>query len=135
MKEKVTDIDKLIKYWTDSSDNDYQVMKDLYKTKHYHWSLFIGHLVIEKLSKAVYLKKQKKYPPLIHDVRRILEKAEVTLTEEQIITCDTISRFNINARYDDYKQQFYQLCTKEFTAKWIDEINNTIKWIKNTLLN
>ena len=90
-------------------------MQDMYKTKHYHWSLFLGHLVIEKLLKAVYIKHKKKFPPLIHDLRRILEKTEIILTDEQIIIFDTISRFNINARYDDYKQKLYKLCTKEFT--------------------
>jgi len=135
MKEKAPSINKLIVHWIDGSDADHLVMMDLYKTKHYHWSLFIGHIVIEKLAKAVYVKYQEKHPPLIHDIRRILEKTEVTLTENQILACDTISRFNINARYDDYKQQFYNLCTKEFTLEWIEEINNLRKWIKNTLLS
>ncbi len=96
--------------------------------------MFIGHLVIEKLSKAVYVKKKEDYPPLIHDLRRLLEKAEINLTEKQVITFDTISRFNINARYDDYKQRFYKLCTEEFTSNWINEINTIREWIKNTLL-
>ncbi len=135
MAEKEVDIEKLIKYWAESSDNDYQTMMDMFKTKHYHWSLFIGHLVIEKLSKAVYIKNKKDYPPLIHDLRRILEKAGISLTEEQIVTCDTISRFNINARYDDYKQRFYKLCTEEFTTNWISEIKKTREWIKKMLLN
>ncbi len=134
MEKKEINIDKLINYWTESSDNDYKTMMDMYKTKHFHQSLFIGHLVIEKLSKAVYVKKKEDYPPLIHDLRRLLEKAEINLTEKQVITFDTISRFNINARYDDYKQRFYKLCTEEFTSNWINEINTIREWIKNTLL-
>ena len=134
MGNKEIDIENLIKHWIDSSDKDYETMVDMYKTKHYNWSLFLGHLVIEKLSKAVYVKNKKKFPPMIHDLRRIHEKADISLSEEQIIIFDTISRFNINARYDDYKQAFYKLCTKEFTIKWISEIKNIREWIKNTLL-
>ena len=44
--------EKLIKYWIDSSDKDYKTMIDLYDTKNYNWSLFMGHLVIEKILKA-----------------------------------------------------------------------------------
>jgi hypothetical protein len=28
---------------------------------------------------------------------------------------DEITTFNINARYDNYKQDFHKLCTEEFT--------------------
>ncbi len=134
MKEKQINTEQLIKHWINTSNNDYQAMLDMYKTKHYHWSLFLGHLVIEKLLKAVYIKNKEKFPPLIHDLRRIIEKTEIVLTDEQIVIFDTISRFNINARYDDYKQKFYKLCTKEFTTKWINEIKDIRAWIKNTLL-
>lgn len=44
---------EMIAYWVTSSDRDYQVMIDLFQKGHYTWSLFIGHLVIEKLLKAV----------------------------------------------------------------------------------
>ncbi len=128
------DIEKLMNHWIESSDDDFKTMMDLFNTKHFHWALFMGHLVIEKLSKAVYIVKVNKYPPLIHDLRRILEKADISLTKEQSKTLDSISRFNIDARYDDYKRHFYELCTKDFTELWIEEIKGIRLWIKNMLL-
>ena len=133
MNDNKINTNALFEYWIKSSDNDYQTMIDLFKSKHYHWSLFVGHLVIEKLAKAVYLKKTSKYPPLIHDIRRILEKAGIGLSKEQITACDAITRFNIDARYDDYKLRFYKMCTEEFTTKWIGEIKNLRLWIKKML--
>jgi hypothetical protein len=38
--------DKLIKYWMDSSDDDFSTMITLYETKKYNWSLFVGHLML-----------------------------------------------------------------------------------------
>ncbi len=134
MAGKEIDIEKLVRYWTESSDNDFQTMLDLYKTKHYHWSLFMGHLVIEKLAKAVYVKNVRGFPPLIHDLRRLMEKAQVVLSNKHIKTLDSISRFNIDARYDDYKRHFYKMCTKEFTENWLSEIKEIRLWIKNMLL-
>lgn len=37
---------------------------------------------------------------------------------------DMITTFNINARYDNYKQEFYNRCTKEFTDLWKQKIEN-----------
>ena len=48
--------DKLL-YWIKSSDRDYQAMIHLFEKGHYTWSLFIGHLVLEKLLKALYTQK------------------------------------------------------------------------------
>ncbi len=111
MKESF-DKERIINYWIESSDKDFKTMNDLYETKNYSWSLFMGHLVIEKLLKALFVKKKGEYPPLIHDLRRICEKSGIEIDMPQQIILDSISRFNINARYDDYKQSFYLLCTE-----------------------
>ncbi len=108
-------------------------MMDLYKTKNNNWALFMGHLVIEKLLKALYVKQKGEFPPMIHDLRRISEKADIDLEMTQQILLDSISRFNINARYDDYKQSFYLLCTDGFTKEWIDNIKSCRIWIKTML--
>ena len=46
----------LMNYWITSSDRDYESMIKNYEIKQYTWSLFIGHLTIEKLLKALYTK-------------------------------------------------------------------------------
>jgi HEPN domain-containing protein len=68
------DINNIMDYWIDSSDEDFKTMLDLFHTKNFSWALFVGHLVIEKLLKAYYVKTLLEYPPMIHDLRRIAEK-------------------------------------------------------------
>ena len=101
--------EKIVTYWIGSSDKDFDTMNNLFKSKDYHWSLFVGHLVIEKLLKAYFVKNQNEYPPFIHDLRRLAEAANLTLNEEQKLFFDTVTRFNISARYDDYKLNFYNI--------------------------
>jgi len=40
---------KVIDYWIVNSTDDYDTMMAMFDTKRYSWSLFIGHLMIEKL--------------------------------------------------------------------------------------
>lgn len=127
------DIERVVKHWIESSDKDFKTMLDLVATKNNHWALFIGHLVIEKLLKALFVKNTNEFPPMIHDLRRICEKAGVDPELENKIILDSISRFNINARYDDYKQSFYQLCTDSFTEEWVEKIKECRLWIKTML--
>ena len=106
MNNKKIDKKKLIKYWIESSDDDYGTMIDMYNSKRYSWSLFIGHLMIEKLLKAFYVNEKSDYPPYIHNLLRLAEKADLKLDNDKKEQLVTITAFNINARYDDYKMSF-----------------------------
>ncbi len=117
-------IENIIKYWIDSSNKDFKTMINLYNSKDYNWSLFIGHLVIEKLLKAIFVKKHRTHSIFIHDLLRLAKKANIELTREMEDDLDMITTFNINARYDNYKQEFYNLCTEEFTNIWKHKIEN-----------
>ncbi len=132
-KIDIENIDKFVNHWIESSDRDFRTMKNLYKSKDYSWSLFIGHLVIEKLLKAIYIKKKQEHPVPIHDLTRLAIKADIDCSDEILNQLDTITTFNINARYEDVKQSFYIKCTKEFAETWIDQITGIRTWIKAQL--
>ena len=51
-----------MKYWVNSSDEDYDAMQVMYKNKKNTWTLFLGYLVIEKLLKGLYAKKNEENP-------------------------------------------------------------------------
>ena len=123
----------ILQYWIKCSDNDFRAMVHLFEKGDYSWSLFIGHLVIEKLLKAWYVQQVDISPPFIHDLVRLSEKAGLSLKEEQKDILDTISTFNLQARYDDYKMSFHRKCSRAFTEKWINEIKEFREWIKNKL--
>lgn len=125
--------EELISYWVDSSDRDSKTMQNLFKKKDYSWALFVGHLVIEKLLKAYYVKYVDKKHPFGHDLLRLAADAKLVLNEEQKDFLDMVSTFNIRARYDDYKLEFYKLCTKEFTKEWMHKIKEFRQWIKKKL--
>ncbi|HAQ21764.1 MAG TPA: DNA-binding protein [Prolixibacteraceae bacterium] len=126
--------EKLIKYWTENSDEDFDTMITMLENHKYNWALFIGHLLIEKLLKALYLKTNNEYPPFIHNLLSLAEKCRLDLDEEQKIFFATVTAFNINARYDDYKMSFQKKCTPEFTSDWVEKIKSNRKWIKKLII-
>lgn len=64
---------------------------------------------------------------------KLIINAALTGTENQKNILDTISTFNLRARYDDYKMEFHRKCDQVFTTKWIHEIEAFRKWIKSKL--
>lgn len=125
----------LMNFWIENSDEDYDTMIYMKNGKKNTWCLFMGQMVIEKLLKALYAKKNKgaPYAPKSHDLLYLAEKMELELTENQKILLDIISDFNMNARYDDYKKEFYAKCTDDYTSKQLENIEEVREWLKNLL--
>ena len=108
-------------------------MENLFISGDYHWSLFLGHLVIEKLLKAIFVKKLKKQAIFSHDLLRIIRMTGLEISNEQEEWFDKITTFNLNTRYDDYKQKFRKICNKEFTNEWNSKIKELRKWLISQL--
>jgi HEPN domain-containing protein len=122
MKLTQEQIEKRIRYWQKSSEHDYETMLGLFSIKRYSDCLFFGHIVIEKILKAIYVKNQGEDAPYIHDLSRIAKMSSLVITEDEINFLDLINDFNIRTRYPDFKLDFYKKCTLAFTKKHIDKI-------------
>ena len=131
--ENLFNEDKVISHWLESAANDFQTMLQLYDSKSYAWALFLGHISTEKLLKALFVKRLKTHAPYTHNLLRIAELCDFELSEEQEDILDEITSFNINARYDDYKKEFYTRCSREFTIEWIEKIKMLQEWIRKAL--
>ena len=127
------DVENIVKHWIDTSEDDFKTMLSLYDSKSYTWALFLGHISVEKLLKALYVKKYKRHAPFLHNLYRLAELSNLEMSEEQSDLLDKVTTFNLNARYDDYKREFYLLCTLDFTKEWIEKINVLRIWIKQML--
>jgi HEPN domain-containing protein len=75
MTEENSNIDaqKIINHWIETSDSDFQTMQTLYQSKKYNWALFLGHITIEKLLKALYVKRFERHAPFTHNLYRLAE--------------------------------------------------------------
>ncbi len=127
---KEIDVNKVMTYWIESSERDFKAVTHLFKSKDYSWSLFIGHLVVEKLFKACFVKVTRQYPPMIHNLVKLAELANIRLDEEKKILLTELTSFNIAGRYDDEKRLFYDKSTRVYTTRWIKNIKLIRKWIK-----
>jgi len=130
---KIKDIEKVYQYWLSSSDSDYNVLLTLFQSNNYNWALFLGHIVLEKLLKAYFVKNTGTHAPYSHDLRLLAKKCEFKFPNDMALQLDVITSFNINARYDSFKEDFQKRCTPEFSNEWINNIKTIRLWIKEKL--
>lgn len=79
------DIEKIKNHWIKTSNDDFKVMNKLFKSETYNWALFVGHISVEKILKALYVRLHGRHAPTIHNLYRLAELCELELTDEYSI--------------------------------------------------
>ena len=119
-----------IKYWLKSAKHDLAKAEDLFENRRYDQCLFIAHLVIEKTLKALWVRDNgNNIPPKVHNLLKLAESVNVTISDEQKVFLLNINDFNIEARYPDYKFSFHKKCTNKFTTETFNEMKVLYKWL------
>lgn len=124
-----------IAYWLDIAAYDLETAEGLYTTKRWLYVAFMCHQVIEKTIKAYWSAKCDDTPPFIHNHKRLAEGCGLyeQMNEEQKDFLDTVSTFNIQARYPEYKEQLARILTEPVCRQLIDTTNELQLWIKQKL--
>ncbi len=126
---------EIITYWVESSELNHASMLNMFAGKEYVWSLFVGHLCIEKLLKACYVKDVDAIAPRVHDLYKLAMKCNLEMTEEQMDSLQYVTLFNIETRYEQYRREFHKKCTKDFTEHNIKKIEGLRKWLLEKIKN
>lgn len=123
-----------IKYWIESSSEDLISMESVFIAGRYDWALFIGHLALEKILKAAWVKNNEgNIPTKTHNLLKISEETKLDFTEEQILILNRVTNFHLETRYPDYKLDFFKSCTKEFAEENIKKIKELYECIKDKI--
>ena len=93
------DVNKQIAYWRESAGEDWEVGASLVKRGKTRHGLFFVHLALEKILKAHVSSTTKDFPPKIHNLMRLVEIGNVSLTDEQKDTLARLNQYNLNGRY------------------------------------
>jgi HEPN domain-containing protein len=133
-RERIMDLSKIEEYWIASSEDDMETSKVLFENKKYVQSMFFLHLTIEKMLKALFVRKNNCEAPIGHNLQTLAKKiSDVPFKKEHFETFSKITTFNIAARYDDYKRNFYKICTVDFAANYLSIGQELIQWLKSLM--
>jgi len=123
-----------IKYWRESAKHDLESAEAIFNSARYDWCLYVGHLALEKIIKAVFVEKNdNNIPPKIHNLVRLAELSGILLNDEQKIYLDKVNDFNIQTRYPDYKLEFYKTCDAGYAHENMFKIKEFYSWFNSLL--
>jgi len=123
----------LIKYWKELSDYDIKTAEFMLESKRYPYCLFMCHLSIEKILKALIVKKTKDHAPYSHNLINLGKITDIDFSEEDKALIADLTEFNLEARYPEWQKEFYSQCSKKYTEDYFIKTKKLQKWLKKYL--
>ncbi len=126
------DITEQIRFWVNSSDEDFAAARSLCEKGHFRHTLFFAHLAIEKMLKAHVVQRMKQTPPKIHDLVRLSKISALDLNDEQQACLLEFRAYQLEGRYPDSQQI---PVNKEFVRQELSRAAEILKWLNEQLPN
>lgn len=127
------DKNKVFEFWQIEAEEALQVAKNLFEKENYSYSLFFGHLAIEKYLKAIYVAKKSEHAPYIHNLERLAAASGIDVDKDRKLMLIRISEYNIEARYPDIKRSFREKCDAKFVEDELKKIKELFSWLKSII--
>ncbi len=127
------DVVQIVAYWIVEAEEALDVADHLVAKADYSYALFFGHLAVEKMLKAQYVFRQEKHAPPLHNLLRLARASGLEIDEETGEKLITVTAFNLEARYPDFKRSFRQICTPGYTAQQMRMIKELMQWLRSQL--
>ena len=127
------DISKIVNYWIEASNHDLDVARSLFRTGKYDYCLFLCHLMLEKILKALVTKITKDHPPFTHNLLYLAGKSNLELSKSQIELLDQVNKFNMEIRYPEDLKVLSKKINKNYAKKYFTESKEIWKWLLDLL--
>jgi len=79
--------------------------------------------------KACCAKYSDKSPSRTHNLLSLAADASLELSEAQRSFLDEVTAFNLQSRYPDVTNQFYERANREFASQYIEQIREFRAWL------
>ena len=123
-----------VQYWMAQADDDWEATEILFSSKKYLQSLFWGHLVLEKICKALWiLNHESNSPPKIHNLIYLIGQTPLAPPDELMEIMIEANRFQLEGRYPEYRKELYQQTNQANSRALLDRYNTLRLWLKQQL--
>lgn len=119
--------------WLKQAVYDLETAEAMFATKRYIYSVFMCHLSVEKLLKAIYAKELKEDPPKIHDLIYLVKKVQLELPHKHQECIKNLNELSVPTRYPEELEKLLEQYTKERTENLLNQTKELFQWLKERL--
>jgi HEPN domain-containing protein len=116
--------------WIKSSNYDIKTAEHMLATGRYVYVLFMCHLSVEKLLKALYEATYEKVPPKTHNLIYLSNAVKLEIPENMLQTIESLNDLSIVTRYPEDINDLIKAFKKDRAADYLKKTKELLKWLK-----
>jgi HEPN domain-containing protein len=127
-------MNKVVKNWAATANYDLQTAGAMYEAGRYLYVVFMCHLAIEKMLKAILAQKfPDAVPPKIHNLIHLAQKTEIVLPENLKDFFQRIDNVSVATRYPEDLRTLSREFNQDTAKRILTDTKRMIKWLKQNL--
>ena len=116
--------------WLRGTEYDVQTAESLFKARRYIYVIFMCHMAVEKLLKAVVAESSPVLPPRTHNLYRLLELGHITLAvvHEELVA--KLNAMSVVTRYPEDIATLSAEVTRKVAQAYLTKTKELMQWLR-----
>ncbi|MBU1671697.1 MAG: HEPN domain-containing protein [Actinobacteria bacterium] len=119
--------------WIEQSKYDLETARAMLDSSRYLYVLFCCQQALEKILKAIIVKRSGDMPPRIHNLMRLAEKGQIVLSDERADFVRELSAYYIQTRYPEELAQLLSDVDEEMARRILEQAKELFSWLESIL--
>ena len=116
--------------WLRGAEYDFQTAQSLYQSHRYIYVIFMCHLAVEKLLKAIVAEDSTSPPPRTHNLYRLLELSHIDILEAHKDIVAKLNTMSVATRYPEDIAALSGEVTGQVAREYLAQTEGLLQWLK-----
>ena len=119
--------------WVEDAEYDLESAKAMLDSGRLYFVVFMCHLTVEKLLKAVIVERQGIEPPRIHNLIALAVRGGISIPDEHRSLVDELDNMGVVTRYPEGRRAIADILTPQWSAGVYERTVDFSKWLRQEM--
>jgi HEPN domain-containing protein len=113
-----------------SSEYDFTTARHMLNTGRHVYVVFMCHIAIEKLLKAIVAEKTDRVPPQTHNLIYLIKLADLAIPQDLFDFIAKINNASVVTRYPEDFKLLLESYTENVAKEYLENTEKVLKWLR-----
>jgi len=115
--------------WAEQARYDFETAQAMLASRRYLYVLFCCQQAVEKMIKSVIVKQTDGFPPRLHNLPMLAEKAGLSLDDARADFLGLLSSYYTQSRYPEEIEALGRRATPEIASETLEQTEQVLEWL------